>query len=99
MLELFKGDKGGIKRNCQVEILADMVLLQTISISDRAWAVATHRETELLMVCDRKTTKTMKVIPPFTMVELPLGCSAFGTSMSLPPYFQAEEKFKKEGLL
>ena len=30
------------------------------------------------------------------MVELPLGCSVFGMSMSLPPYYQAEERFKKE---
>ena len=26
VLELFKGDKGGIRRYCQVEILADVVL-------------------------------------------------------------------------
>ena len=94
VLELFKGDKGGI--NCQVEVLADVVLPQAISISDGVWAVATLTEIELSMVCDGKTTKTIKVIPPLTMIELPLGCSAFGMSMSLPPYYQAEEKFEKK---
>ena len=96
MLELFKGDKGGIKRNCQVEILADVVLPQAISISDGVWAVATQKEVELSMVCDGKTTKT-KVIPLLTMVELPLGCSAFGMSMSLPsPLLSRRGKIRKE---
>ena len=92
VLELFKGDKEGIRRYCRVEILADVVLPQAISISDGVWAVATQREIDLSMVCEEKTTQTIKV----TMVELPLGCSAFGMSMSLPPYYQAEEKFEKK---
>ena len=96
VLKLFKGDKGGIRRNCQVEILADVVLPQAISISDGVWAVATQREIDLSMVCDGKTTQTIKVIHPLTMVELPLGCSAFGMSMSLPPYYQAEERFEEK---
>ena len=35
------------------------------------------------------------------MIKLPLSCSAFGTSISLTPYYLAEEKFeekKYEGL-
>ena len=96
VLELFKGDKGGIRRYCRVEILADVILPQAISICDGVWAVATQREIDLSMVCEGKTTQTIKVIPPLTMVELPLGCSAFGISMSLPPYYQAEEKFEKK---
>ena len=63
VLELFKEDKGGIRRNCQVEILADLMLPKAISISDRVWAVATQREMDLSMVCDGKTTQTIKVIP------------------------------------
>ena len=63
-LELFKGDKGGIRRNCQVEFLADVVSPQAISISDGVWAVTTQREIDLSMVCDGKTTRTIKVIPP-----------------------------------
>lgn len=96
VLELFKGDKEGIRRNCQVEILADVVLPQAISVSDGVWAVATQGEIELSMVCESKTTTTIRAMPPLTMVELPLGCSAFGTSMSLPPYYQAEEKFERK---
>ena len=87
ILELFKGDKGGIKRTCQVEILANIMLPRAISVSDGVWAVATQREIELSRVCEGKATKTIKIAPPLTMVELPLGCSAFGVSMTLPPYY------------
>ena len=33
------------------------------------------------------------------MVELPLGCSAFGMSMSFPPYYQDEERFEKKNTI
>ena len=58
--------------------------------------MATQREIDLSMVCEGKTTQPIKVIPLLTMVELPLGCSTFGISTSLPPYYQAEEKFEKK---
>lgn len=43
VLELFKDNKERIKENCQVEILTNTVLPQTISISDGVWAVAAQK--------------------------------------------------------
>ena len=88
VLELFKGDKNGIKKNCQVEILANMVLPKAVNIADGIWAVAIQCEIALSRVCEGKPTQTIRILPPLTMVELSLGCLAFRASMSLPPYYQ-----------
>ena len=61
VLEFFKGDRGGVGRNCQVEGLTGAVLPQAISISDGVWAVVIQRELELSKVCEGKPTKTLKV--------------------------------------
>ena len=95
VLELYKGDRGGIDKNCQTEVLTNIVLPQAISVTDGIWALATQTEFALSEVCEGKPTKTVKVIPPLAMIKLPLGCSAFGTSVSLPPYYQAVEKFEE----
>lgn len=99
VLELFRGDNKRIRESCQVEILTDAVLPQAISISDGVWAVATQRPIDLSKVCGDEPTRTLKVSPPLSLVELPLGCSAFGVSISLPPYYQAEEKYEERDSL
>ena len=50
MLELFNRDKGGIKRNCQAEVLANIALPKAISLSNRVWALATQKEIKLSKV-------------------------------------------------
>lgn len=92
-------DKDGIKKNCQVEVLTDTMLPQDINISDGIWAVATQSEIELSKVCEGKSNETIKIILPLFMMELPLGCSAFEASFSLPPYYQVEEKFEEKSFI
>lgn len=43
-LELFKGNKGGIKENCKVEVLTNTILPQTINISDGVSTLATQSQ-------------------------------------------------------
>ena len=37
VLELFRGYKGGIERNCQADVLANTILPQAISIPNGVW--------------------------------------------------------------
>ena len=32
--------------------------------------------------------------PPLTIISLPMGCTAFGKSITLPLFYQSEEKFE-----
>ena len=95
ILELFKGNKEDIDRVCQVEILTGMVLPQAVAISDGIWAVAVRREIGLSKVCEGKETKGITISPPLSIIKLSLGCSAFGETLSLPPFYQAEEEFEE----
>lgn len=94
VLNLFMKNAERIPPSCKVELLTGGVLPQAISVADGIWAVAVEERIELSKVCDEKKTKSVKVKPPLTLVKLPLGCSAFGTSIVLPPFYQAEEKFE-----
>lgn len=96
ILELFGGKKEGIKRTCQVEVLANTALPQAISVSDGVWAVATQKPISLSRVCEGQSTRTLRVKPPLSLLKLPLGCSAFGISISLPLYYQVEEKYEEK---
>ena len=64
VLEFFKGGKNGIKENCQVEILTNIVLPQA-SVSDGIWALATQEEIDLSRVCKGDPTKTIKIVPHY----------------------------------
>ena len=39
VIELFKGDKKGIKEGCQKEVLTDTILHQSVGITDGIWAL------------------------------------------------------------
>ena len=67
--------------------LTDTMLPQAISTSDRIWAVATQMGLELSEVCGRSPTGTIKLIPPLSKSEPPMGCSASGMSPLSPPIF------------
>lgn len=49
---------------------------------------------ELSRMCEGKLTSTIKVEPLLATISLPMGCSAFGESLTLPSYYQAEEKYE-----
>ena len=61
---------------------------------DGVWAIASRGESELSHVCAEKSPKTIKITPPLFTLQVPLGCGIYGDSITLPPYFQAEEKFE-----
>ena len=44
-------------------------------------------------VCTGKS-KTIKISPPLTPLQVPLGCGVYGGAITLPPYYQAEKKFE-----
>ena len=94
LVELFRNNTEGIQRVCQVEINKRTVMPQAIGVSDGVWAVALERGLILSQVCGGKSTVTIRAEPPLTIISLPMGCSAFGGSITLPPYYQAEEEFE-----
>lgn len=61
--------------------------------------MVTQEEIELSKVCEGKPTTTIRVILPLFFVVLPIGCGAHSPSISLPPYYQAEEKFEENEAL
>lgn len=94
VIELFKDNKKGIGQHCQIEVLLDVMLPNAIRITDGAWAIAAKDELELSQVCTGKPPKTIKISPPLTTLQVPLGCGVYGGAITLPPYYQAEEKFE-----
>ena len=64
VIELFREDKGTIEKNCQGKVLAETVLPQAISITDRVWMLATRVALEFSEVWDGKGTRTIRIIPP-----------------------------------
>ena len=95
VFKLFRGDKKRIEDSCQ--ILTNTVLPQFIRISDKIWVVATQVGSELSEVCEGHPTRTIKLISPLFIIELLMGCSTSGMSISPPtPYYQTEEKFEEK---
>ena len=56
--------------------------------------VVLERELALSQVCRGRSTVTIRAVPPLTVISLSMGCSAFGGSITLPPYYQSEEEFQ-----
>ena len=77
-----------------MEILLDVILPKAVRITDGVWAITSRDESELSQVCAGKSPKTIKINPPLFTLRVPLGCGVYGDSITLPPYFQAEEKFE-----
>ena len=77
VLVLFKGDSDGIKSSSQVEALTNTILPQAASISERIWAVC------IIESMWKKIHKNNKNNTPIAVIELPIGCSAFGEFISL----------------
>ena len=94
LVELFRNNKEGIQQTCHVEVSRRAMMPQAIGLSDGVWAVVLERELALSQVCRGRSTVTIKAAPPLTVISLPMGCSAFGGSITLPPYYQAEEEFE-----
>ena len=76
-----------------------LVLPWAVGITDGIWALATLVALELSEVCEEKPTRSIKIIPPLTIVKLPMGCFASGMSLYLPPFYQIEEKFEERNAL
>ena len=94
VMELFRDNRKGIGRHCQIEILLDVILPKAIRITDGVWAIASRDESEVSQVCTGKSPKEIKISPPLTTLQVPLGCGVYGGTITLPPYYQAEEKFE-----
>ena len=93
MLELFRDNKNGVKKNCQVKILVDSILPKAVSQTDGIWAVATKTELQMTQVCSGKST-TLSIFPPLTTLEIPMGCTAYGDTIILSAHYQTEESFE-----
>ena len=94
LLGLFNGDKEDIERTCHIEVSKSKLMPQAISLSDEVWPVALERKLDLSQVCLGRPTLTIKATPPLTIISLPMGCMAFRKSITLPPFYQAGEKFE-----
>ena len=94
LVELFRNNKEGIQQTCHVEVSRRAMMPQAIGLSDGVWAVVLERELALSQVCRGRSTVTIRAAPPLTVISLSMGCSAFGGSITLPPYYQAEEEFE-----
>ena len=92
VLRLFNGDKEEIERTRHIEVSKIKLMPQATSLSDGVWAVALERK-----LAQERPTLTIKATPPLTIISLPMGFTAFGKSITLPPFYQAEEKFESRG--
>ena len=70
---------------------------KAVRITDGVWAIASRDESELSQVCVGKYPKTIKIIPPLSTLRVPLGCGVYGDTITLPPYYQTEEKLTEGG--
>lgn len=68
-------------------------------MSDGIWAMVTEQEMRLSRVCKEEPMQTIRVNPRLSIVELHLECAAFGMTIFLPLYYQAEERYKEKQLL
>lgn len=80
-LELFRGDKEGIKD--QVKVLVNTVLPQAI-IYHVVLAVATQSQMNLFRVCGRRPAGAIRIKSTLALMQLLTGCSTFGVLISLP---------------
>ena len=90
VLELFKGDKRG-RRNCQVEILTDVVLPQVVGVSGGVWAVVAQREIE-------KNHENYKDNPPINNDRVAIGLfHIWSVSVSSASLSSQEKIWEKKG--
>lgn len=94
LLGLFNGNKEEIKRTCNIEVAKSKLMPQAIGLSDGVWAVALETKLDLSQVCKGRPTLTITATSPLSIISLPMGCTAFGTPITLPPFYQAEERFE-----
>ena len=66
---------------------------RAIGLSNGVWVVGLERELALSQVSWGQSTVTIRAALPLT-ISLPMGGSAFGGSITLPPYYQVEEEFE-----
>ena len=98
VMELFRDNRKGIGRHCQIEILLDVILPKAIKITDGVWAIASRDESELSQVCTGKSPKEIKISPPLTTLQVPLGCGVYGGAPFLPTKWRKRTRtpFPKE---
>ena len=93
VMEIYRDDRRGIQQHCLVEILLDVILPKVVRITDGVWAITSRDASELSQVGAGKSPKTIKITPPLSILRVPIGSGVYGDSITLPPYYQAEEKF------
>jgi len=96
VLGLFRGNKDVVDSQCQIEVYTDAILPRAVSIADGVWVVSTQETLSLSRVCEGVSTESINILPPLRIIKLPLGCSAYGPSIALPPYYQAEGRFERQ---
>ena len=94
LVELFRNNKEGIQQTRHVEVSRRAMIPQAIGLSNGVWAVVLEKELALSQMCGGWLTVTIRAAPPLTIISLPMGCSDFRGSITLPPYYQAEEEFE-----
>ena len=67
-----------------------------VTPGDGICAIATQVGLELSEICKGSPTRTIKLIPRVSLIELPMGCSASRISIFLPPHYQTKEKFEEK---
>ena len=80
-------------------VLAGTVLPQAVFITDGVWGLSTRVALVLSEVCKGESTRTIKIIPPLTMVHLPMGRSSSGSFLHFPPFYRTTKKFEERGTL
>ena len=68
------------------------VIPRAIGLSDGVWIVVLKKELDVSQYRE-KSTVIIRATCPLTVISLPMGCAAFEESITLAPYYQAEEKF------
>lgn len=70
-MKLFRVDRNAIKEDCQTEVLTGEILTR---LRASMWAKALEKKGDPTKVCNIESIKSMNLIPPLTILELPMRC-------------------------
>ena len=98
IIALFIKSNEDISRYFEVIVNLRSQLPQAVYLDDGNYAVATDRETELRVTCNRNNLAASSLIvkPPFQVVRLELTCTAYNEKITLLPgaYFHSQTNYR-----
>ena len=91
VISLFMKNTDKVKRYCIPEVYTNVHLPRAVNLKDGIYAVSTKTSFSLRLTCQVPTkTSEFPVVPPLTIINLEITCSAHSQVITLLPYFTAQ---------